>query len=99
MSYVNPNYKSKKLFKEAIAKGVKHHPYSPGPFGSPQNGSDCIEGPHYPQPHRWYASVKVVDGIVVECEKVKLPTAEELDKRKLADLGNLFTVGAVLESK
>lgn len=66
MAYVDPNYPSKKAFKEAVANGVLHHPYSPGPFGCPENGDVTIEGPHYPKPHRWYARVRVVDGVVVK---------------------------------
>lgn len=77
MSYVNPDYPTKKAFKAAIAAGKKHYTYShAGIFEPTQNGSDCIEGPHYPKPHRWYASVKVQDGIVVECEKIKLGSAK-----------------------
>ena len=67
MSYVNPDYKSKKAFKEAVASGVQHRTYNPsGLWPTPQNGTDVIEGPHYPKPHRWYAEVTVVDGIVVK---------------------------------
>ncbi len=67
MSYVNPDYPSKKAFKEAVAAGKQHHTYNPsGMFPTPQNGTDVIEGPHYPKPHRWYAAVIVKDGIVVK---------------------------------
>lgn len=39
--------------------------FAPG-LGSPkQNGTETVEGPHFPEPHRWYASVTVKDGIVV----------------------------------
>lgn len=79
MSYVNPDYPSKKAFKAAVAAGKRHEVYNAGPFPEPQNGTACIEGPHYPKPHRWYASVIVRDGIVVECEKVKLGSARESD--------------------
>jgi hypothetical protein len=66
MAYVNPDYKSKKEFKEAVAKGVKHYPYNPsGMFPTTQNGVEFIEGPHYPKPHKWYAEVKVAGGIVI----------------------------------
>lgn len=69
MSYVNPNYKSKKDFIAAIKAGKRHETYNPsGMFPTPQNGSDTVEGPHYPQPHRWYASVKVVNGIVISAK-------------------------------
>ena len=68
MSYVEKNYKTKKEFIAAVKAGVQHHTYSPGPFPVTQNGRDTIEGPHYPHPHRWYASVEVVNGIVVKAK-------------------------------
>jgi hypothetical protein len=67
MSYVDPDYKSKKEFKEAVKAGIKHRTYNPsGMFPTPQNGCDTIEGPHYPKPHKWYAAVTVKDGCVVK---------------------------------
>jgi hypothetical protein len=40
--------------------------FVPG-LGTPvQNGWETVEGPHYPQPHRWYAQVEVKDGIVIK---------------------------------
>lgn len=67
MSYVNPDYATKKAFKAAVAAGVKHETYNPsGVFNAPQNGRDVIEGPHYPKPHRWYAAVVVENGIVIK---------------------------------
>jgi len=67
MSYVDPNYKSKKDFKAAVVAGVIHRTYNPsGMFPTPQHGTDVIEGPHYPQPHKWYAAVKVENGVVVK---------------------------------
>ena len=65
MAYVNPNYKTKKAFKEAVKAGKQVEVFSPGPFGCKQNGTEYIEGPHYPQPHRWYAQVQVKDGFVI----------------------------------
>lgn len=40
-------------------------------FGNPQakpdySGKACVEGPHYPEPHRWYATVTVENGEVVK---------------------------------
>lgn len=64
--YVSPNFKTKKAFKEAVANGDRVTVFSPGPFPAPSNGRTTIEGPHYPQPHRWYATVEVRDGIVVK---------------------------------
>ena len=69
MSYVSPNYKTKKDFLAAVKAGVRHETYNPsGMFPTPRLGSDTIEGPHYPQPHRWYASVRVEGGVVVSAK-------------------------------
>ena len=67
MSYVEPDYKHKKQFVEAVNNGVKHRPFSPsGFFAPPQNGTDVIEGPHAPAPHQWYASVVIENGFVTK---------------------------------
>jgi hypothetical protein len=69
MSYVDPDYKTKKEFINAVKSGEKHETYNySGMFPTTKNGSDVIEGPHYPKPHRWYASVKVENGIVVSAK-------------------------------
>ncbi len=64
--YVDPNLPSKKALKERIAAGKPVSVFSPGPFPPKQNGVETIEGPHYPAPHRWWASVKVENGYVVK---------------------------------
>ena len=64
--YVNPNFKTKKALKEAVAAGKSVEVYSPGPFPANQNGVESVEGPHYPEPHKWYARVEVRDGKVVK---------------------------------
>ena len=64
--YADHNFKTKKAFKEAVAAGEKIRLYAPG-LGKPNdNGSETVEGPWYPKPHTWYASVKVKDGVVVK---------------------------------
>lgn len=69
MSYVDPDYKTKKDFITAVKSGIKHRTYNPsGMFPTEQNGDDTIEGPHYPKPHKWYSAVKVVNGIVVSAK-------------------------------
>lgn len=42
--------------------------YQPGPFGGnePRDGSTAVKGPHYPEPHKWYARVELKDGQVVK---------------------------------
>jgi hypothetical protein len=64
--YVTPNFKSKKALKAAVAAGETVEVFSPGPFPAKQNGRETIEGPHYPQPHSWYAQVEVTDGVVTK---------------------------------
>ena len=64
--YVSPNFKTKKALKEAVKAGKPVDVYSPGPFPAPKDGGCAVEGPHYPEPHRWYATVTVVDGYVTK---------------------------------
>jgi hypothetical protein len=66
--YTVKNFKTKKELKEAVARGEKIEYYQPGPFGGsePLNGSFCVEGPHYPQPHKWYATCESKDGYIVK---------------------------------
>ena len=65
MAYVDPNFPTKKAFLAAIKSGERLEVYSLGPFPVNPNGRVSIEGPHYPQPHKWYASATVTNGIVV----------------------------------
>lgn len=69
MAYAVTNFKTKKALREAVESGVEVAIYSPGPFGCKLDGTEFLEGPHYPQPHRWYASVEVRNGIVVRVNK------------------------------
>lgn len=66
--YTTINFKTKKEFREAVQAGRKIGYYQPGPFGGnePKNGTVFFEGPHYPQPHRWYAEAVVENGFVVK---------------------------------
>ena len=66
--YTNKNFKTKKALKEAVVRGDTVGYYQPGPFGGneTQNGTFCVEGPHYPQPHRWYAECTAVNGAIVK---------------------------------
>jgi hypothetical protein len=64
--YVSPNFKTKKDLKAAVESGKRLEPYNPsGMFPAPTNGQVVIEGPHYPQAHKWYANCKVENGIIV----------------------------------
>lgn len=66
--YTDENFRTKKALQEAVASGkrvrVRRDWYPHG-----YEGRQYIEGPHYPQPHRWFAVVDVEDGIVVKVVK------------------------------
>lgn len=64
--YVDPNCKTKKELRERVANGEEVYVFSPGPFPAKKNGTEFIEGPHYPKPHTWYAQVEVKDGKVIK---------------------------------
>ncbi len=62
--YTTINFKTKKAFKEAFANGDRIEVFQPGPFPGRTNGPETIEGPHFPEPHRWYAGVTLSDSVV-----------------------------------
>ena len=63
--YTEINFKTKKALKEALASGREIRCFSPGPFHCPEQGRVTLEGPHFPEPHRWYAVADVQDGVIV----------------------------------
>ena len=64
--YCSPNFKTKKALKEAIKNGEQVIIFAPG-FGTPnRDGQEFLEGPHYPEPHKWYAGVEVRNGIIIK---------------------------------
>lgn len=63
--YSVKNYKTKKELIADFKAGEPIEVYQPGGFfEGPKDGSVCIEGPHYPQPHRWYASATIENGMI-----------------------------------
>jgi len=66
--YTTQNFRSKKALKEAIAVGQVVTYFQPGPFGGNeiQDGTIFLEGPHYPEAHKWYAEATVQGGRVVK---------------------------------
>ena len=66
MAYTDVNYKTKKELKAAFAAGKQIHCYQPGgifPLEAP--GKIYLEGPHYPQPHKWYCAVMVDSNAII----------------------------------
>ena len=66
--YTERNFKTKKALKGAVLAGDKVTYFQPGPFGGnePKNGSFSVEGPHYPEPHKWYARCEAKDGFIIK---------------------------------
>lgn len=66
MSYVLPNFQTKKALRDAVAAKQEVTVYNPRLGSAPRDGMATIEGPHFPQPHKWYAVVQVAAGRVVK---------------------------------
>ena len=65
--YTDINFKTKKKLIEAFKRGDLILTRQPGGmFPSQKDGNIFIEGPHYPEPHRWYASATIKDGIITK---------------------------------
>jgi len=63
--YTFTNYKTKKAMREAFKAGGKIEVFQPGGFfPAKTDGQVTLEGPHYPEPHRWYASVEIKDSVI-----------------------------------
>jgi len=63
--YATLNFKTKKQLKNAVTAGIEIRLFAPG-IGKPKdNGIEFIEGPHYPDLHKWYAQVDMRNGLVV----------------------------------
>jgi len=68
MSYTITNFRTKKALKDAVATGEVVQCYQPGlgPDLSDFTGKVYLEGPHYPEAHRWYAEAWMENGVVVK---------------------------------
>ena len=65
--YTVENFKSKAALKRAIADGQQVGTWQPGGmFAAKQDGRITLEGPHYPEPHKWYAQAVIADGVIVK---------------------------------
>lgn len=64
--YTTTNFKSKKALKEAVAAGQRVTLFAPGMGAPKSDGIEFVEGPHYPEPHRWYAQVVMQGGVVIK---------------------------------
>ena len=74
--YTSTNFKTKKALKEAVAAGKQVTVWQMNAdltgTTAPDNGIVYLEGPHYPEPHRWYAQAELKDGMVVKVKQWQL---------------------------
>ncbi len=58
--YTSRNFPTKKALRAAVDAGERVSVYQPNDmFGTPTASRQVtLEGPHYPEPHRWYASAR-----------------------------------------
>jgi len=65
MAYCERNFRTKKELKAAVVAGQKLGIYNPsGMFPTKADGTEYLEGPHYPKPHTWYAQVIMQNGLI-----------------------------------
>lgn len=69
MTYCIQNFKTKKALKDALAAGEQVEVFEPNQRRATPDGTAYLEGPHSPQPHRWYAAAEVKNGVVVRLVK------------------------------
>jgi hypothetical protein len=62
MAYVTTNFRTKKALKEAVKAGEIVY-LQQNMYGTPwfSGNKAVVEGPWYPEPHRWYANVTTDD--------------------------------------
>jgi len=72
--YTTTNYPSKAALRRDFLAGKRISTFQPGGlFPATRDGRIALEGPHYPKPHKWYASAVVADGVIVELDGKKAP--------------------------
>ena len=65
--YTTTNFKTKKALIADVKAGKQVEVFQPGGFfPGKTDGRVSIEGPHYPAPHSWYASVEIADSVIVK---------------------------------
>jgi hypothetical protein len=68
--YTDINFRTKKALRDAVAAGRQVGVYQPNGdlfnVRVPENGQVSVEGPHFPEPHRWYARVTLMNGVIVK---------------------------------
>ena len=63
MAYTEHNFRTKKALMEALARGETLRV-----LDVVWSGEVSVEGPWYPEPHRWYARVTLKEGVIVKVQ-------------------------------
>jgi len=71
MAYTKENFKSRKALKAAVEKADVPCFQPGGMFPLKDDDDAALEGPHYPEPHRWYATAPIVNGVIPKGSTVK----------------------------
>jgi hypothetical protein len=70
--YTVTNFRTKKALRDALIAGKKVRVFQPNGdlYGRPSQteGKIALEGPHYPEPHRWYAEAVIAGGVIVSLD-------------------------------
>jgi hypothetical protein len=66
MAYVFGNPKSKAELKRWLKDGETVEVFQPGLGSVPLDGVVYLEGPHYPEAHRWWAQGTMENGKLVK---------------------------------
>ena len=67
MAYATGNPQTKKKLKELVADGIKIKIFQPGGLFPMKAGPNqtAVEGPHSPEPHKWYARVEYDENFII----------------------------------
>lgn len=67
-TYLYPNLKSKKAYKEAVKEGKSITAMEHTPFGTRPIRDETIifSGPHFPQAHKFYGQAVIKNGLVIK---------------------------------
>lgn len=98
MAYIRSNPKSRAALVRSIEAGGVEFAFQPGPFGPDLvDGQHCAEGPHFPQPHRWYATIVTRRGVVIDVLSGRKSLLSEQSRDRLESLSEDDYLGSAPE--
>jgi hypothetical protein len=65
--YTSIDFPTLKALKDAVKTGRRISVYQPGLGVNPKPlDTVCVEGPHYPKPHKWYVRVRLGADVCID---------------------------------